>query len=160
MENGKIKLLENKINDLVGREVHFQPRLLNELNVDKVLIIAEEFSLEWQNLIKHEHLDQSQKEIQNITAFFQQSLHLRNLFADAQSKFLNVTLHHINNKEEELGFRFLTDQELAEIAAELTNPKQNIIDAIEILSNESVTDKLCSNYNEMNLHNKLAELGA
>jgi hypothetical protein len=159
MENAKLKALENKINDLSGREINFQNKLLNELSVEKVLTIAEEFALEWQHLIRTEHLDQSQREIQEITSFFQQALHLRNLFVEAQSLFLNVTLHHIEAKEKDLGFNLLTEPELAELTKELINPKQNIVDAITLLSNDQVADKLCLNYNEMNLHTKLIELG-
>lgn len=159
MENAKIKALENKINELAGREINFQNKLLNELTVEKVLTIAEEISLEWQQLIKSEHLDQTQRNIQEITSFFQQALHLRNLFVEAQSLFLNVTLHHIEVKQADLGFCLLTEPELAELTKELINPKQNILDAITLLSNEKVADNLCLNYNEMNLHNKLMELG-
>jgi hypothetical protein len=159
MENNKINVLENKINELTGKELHFQDKLLNTLTVHHILIIAEEIALEWQSLIRSEHLDQNKKEIQQITSFFLQAFHLRNLFLEAKSRFVNITLGHIRSKEDDLGFSLLKDQELSEITEELTSTKQNIKDAIDLLSNERVADSLCLNYNEMNLHNKLIELG-
>lgn len=158
MKSLKTTVLINKINELIKKETNFNPAELYTLNVEQILVLAEELLPEWHGIIKTEEPDQKDSEVQRITNFFMKAFELRNLYVEASSFFRNITLSHIKEKGDDLGFNLVEDNELSEIVNDLMNPKNNIQESIEVLHNPKVAASLCKNFNEIHLQEKITSI--